>query len=142
MGATATLLTGCKKIQNKAARLVTLSKKYDHITPVLEDLHWLPLEYRIRYKALLHVFNCVNDMSPVYLKELVNVYTPTRNLRSNDSNLLCIPKSKLSFHFKAFSVFAPHYWNALDNDIRKITDVVSFKKSLKTHLFREAFNIQ
>ena len=47
------LMSQLQRCQNNAARIVSLRRKYDHITPVLEDLHWLPVEYRINYKILL-----------------------------------------------------------------------------------------
>ncbi|KAF7648774.1 hypothetical protein LDENG_00152180, partial [Lucifuga dentata] len=40
-------------IQNSAARLLTKTKKREHITPVLATLHWLPVSYRIDFKVLL-----------------------------------------------------------------------------------------
>ena len=46
-GITDELLCGLQKVQNNAARVVSGSKKYDHITPVLKDLHWLPIRKRI-----------------------------------------------------------------------------------------------
>ena len=58
------LLYGCRKmqlkklqyVQNTATRIVTQTRKFDHITPVLFDLHWLPVSYRIVFKILLLVF--------------------------------------------------------------------------------------
>ena len=58
------LLYGCRKmqlkklqhVQNTAARIVSQTRKFDHITPVLSDLHWLPVSYRIVFKILLLVF--------------------------------------------------------------------------------------
>ncbi len=40
-------------VQNAAARVLTRSRKYDHITPILQSLHWLPIKFRISYKILL-----------------------------------------------------------------------------------------
>ena len=48
-----------QRIQNSAARLVSLSRKYDHITPILHELHWLPVKYRIIYKILLLTYKCL-----------------------------------------------------------------------------------
>ena len=48
-------ITKLQRIQNSAARLVTLSRKYDHVTPILRELHWRPVKYRIMYKILLLV---------------------------------------------------------------------------------------
>ena len=49
------LLNRLQLVQNRAARIVTFSKKYEHMIPSLRDLHWLPVEYRIIYKILLLV---------------------------------------------------------------------------------------
>lgn len=53
-----------QRVQNTAARLITRTKKYEHITPVLIQLHWLPVEYRIQYKILLYVFKCLHELGP------------------------------------------------------------------------------
>ena len=49
-----------QRVQNLAARLVTRTRKYEHITPVLMDLHWLPVEQRIKYKILLLTYKSLN----------------------------------------------------------------------------------
>ena len=54
-------------LQNTAARVVSLTRKYDHITPVLESLHWLPVKFRIVFKVLLLVYKALNGMAPPYL---------------------------------------------------------------------------
>ena len=43
-------LTKLQRVQNVAARLLTSPKKYDHITPVLRELHWLPVRFRIQMR--------------------------------------------------------------------------------------------
>ena len=53
------LLNRLRLIQNTAARIVTLSKRFDHITSILFKLHWLPLNYRIHFKILLLVYKCL-----------------------------------------------------------------------------------
>ena len=64
-------------IQNRAARLITGTKKYSPITPVLQQLHWLPVTVQ-----------CLHNMAPSYLQELLNKYTPTRNLRSSQKGFM------------------------------------------------------
>ena len=49
-----------QRCQNNAARIVTLTRKFEHITPVLIDLHWLPVKYRIMFKVLLLTFKSLN----------------------------------------------------------------------------------
>ena len=63
-GITDELLCRTQKVQNNAARLVSGSKKYDHITPVLKDLHWLPIRTRIEFKILLLTFKCIQGCAP------------------------------------------------------------------------------
>ena len=66
-------------IQNNAARLVMQKKMSCYITPVLKDLHWLPVEYRVQYKILLLIFKCLCGKGPVYLSKLLEHYTPERD---------------------------------------------------------------
>ena len=66
-------LNRLQRIQNIAARVVTLSKKSCHITPVLKDLHyWLPVRYLIVYKILFIVYKAVNGISPLYISNLLS----------------------------------------------------------------------
>ena len=62
--------------------------KYDHITPVLVDLHWLPVEQRIEFKILLLTYKALNGLAPAYLRELLDPYTPVRTLLSMENDQL------------------------------------------------------
>ena len=73
-----------QQIQNNAARVVCCVKKYEHITPSLQALHWLPVKERIQFKILLLTYKCVNGQGPSYLKDLLNDYKPSQSLRSED----------------------------------------------------------
>ena len=141
-GAPEHLLQKLQSVQNCAARLVSLKSKYDHITPVLKELHWLPVEYRIEFKILLVTYKCLNNLAPHYLQELINVYTPERQLRSLSKNYLEAATYNLrSYGYKAFSVSAPRLWNSLPDDLRNYKNISfdTFKSQLKTHLFIKAF---
>lgn len=79
-------------VQN--ARLLTGTKKHDHITPVLAFLHWLPVHSRIDFKILMFVFKILNGLAPQYLAERVRI--PARTLRSSSDELLLeVPMSRL-----------------------------------------------
>ena len=96
-GITKTQIKRLQRIQNSAARLITLTKSSAHITPVLSKLHWLPVEQRIIYKIALFVFKNLNNVAPVYLLELVRSYNPVRQaVRSSDQNLceVCISRNQ------------------------------------------------
>ena len=132
-------LNRLQRIQNIAARVVTRSKKSCHITPVLKELHWLPVRYHIVYKILLIVYKAVNGLSPLYISNLLNFYTSSRNLRSNEKLLLIEPKSKHSWGDRSFVVAAPRLWNELPLSIRTSPSLEVFKKKLKTCLMLQAY---
>ena len=79
-----------QRLQNTAARLITLSRKCTHITPILKQLHWLPIEQKIIFKISMFVFKTIHDVSPTYLCSLVKPYEPLRgnNMRSANKLLL------------------------------------------------------
>ena len=131
-----------QRIQNSAARLVMLAKKRDHITPILKDLHWLPIKYRIQYKVLLITFKALNGTAPHYISELICSanYTPSRCLRSSSQNLLTVPPaSTKTFGERAFAHAATKLWNSLPDFLRCQMTTDQFKKNLKTHLYNIAY---
>ena len=144
------LLSGCtqqhidklQKIQNSAARLVTRTRKRDHITPILQSLHWLPIHARIEYKIAVLCHNFFSGSSPLYLSSCLSVYAPSRNLRSaSDNRILVKPVVRTkSFGERSFSFSAPRIWNSLPQEIRHIDSSSSFKRALKTHLFRRCYD--
>merc|ERR1712243_219370 len=86
-----------QRIQNNAARLVMKKKKADHISPLLSQLHWLPISKRINYKLDIICYKCLNNTAPDYLTNLLNIYKPSRTLRSaSDPLTLQIQRTKLS----------------------------------------------
>lgn len=139
-GLNKTLLTRLQKVQNTAAKLITLSQKYDHVTPILKELHWIPVEQRIIFKIALLVYKALNEAGPAYLRELLTPYQPSRQLRSADNLDLCIPRVKLTYGSRAFSYAGPKVWNSLPHDIRNSSSLNVFKSKLKTHLFKIAYS--
>ena len=137
-----TQLKRLQKVQNCAARLIVRQKKINHITLILKDLHWLPVKYRIDYKILLLVFKCVIGKAPEYLSSLITPYVPTRPLRSESQLLLQeLQNIKKQIGQRAFSCCGPKLWNQLPFTLRKCTSLSAFKTQLKTHLFRQAYDI-
>ena len=130
-----TKLAKLQSLQNAAARIVTLTGKYSHITPILKSLHWLPIEQRTKYKMLLSVFHCVQGSAPQYNVSLINAYNPTRLLRSADSGFLVVPACTKSWGERAFARAGPSLWNSLPFSLRNVSSKESFKIELKTHLF-------
>ena len=127
-------------IQNSAARLITRTKKYTHITPVLKQLHWLPVKSRITFKIILITFQCLNSMAPDYLNDSLIKYTPSRNLRSAKKYLLQCPVTQTKFYGeRSFVHAAPSLWNNMPSHLKSSSSVSQFKVLLKTHLFKQHF---
>ena len=123
-----------------AARLLTGTRKQKHITPVLKELHWLPVTVRICFKILLMAFKCLNLLAPRYLTDRLTVYKPLRSLRSSTKHLLVQPCCNLkTYGERVFSVASPRLWNVLPLNIRNCKTITTFKSALKTHLFKSYF---
>ena len=136
------LMSQLQKRLNHAARVITQWRKYDHITPVLVDLHWLPVKQRIDFKILLLTYKALNGLAPAYIRELLTPYTPARTLRSMDNNLLEPPKCRLEYFGKrSFAAAAPVLWNDLPLHIKQSPSVDIFKSRIKTRLFQLAYFI-
>ena len=78
-------------VQNTAARVVLQMSRFQHITPVLCELHWLPIQYRIIFKILLLVYKALNGISPSYLAQKLHYCSHTRSMRSVSNELLMQP---------------------------------------------------
>ncbi|KAF7254640.1 putative RNA-directed DNA polymerase from transposon BS [Varanus komodoensis] len=81
-------------VQNRAARLLTGTGRYAHMTPVLRQLHWLPIEARAQFKVLIMTYKALNGLGPGYLNERLRPYMPDRPLRSAGESLLREPSMK------------------------------------------------
>ena len=137
-------LAKIQRFLNASARLVCNAPRFCHITPILRDLHWLPIRASINFKVLLLTFKALHGLAPQYLQSLISVKTSCYNLRGSNTLLLAMPsvKSKATLGDRAFAIAAPSLWNALPSKLRSITCVNSFKVHLKTFLFRHAFSSQ
>uniref|UniRef100_A0A8C1X7T0 Reverse transcriptase domain-containing protein n=1 Tax=Cyprinus carpio TaxID=7962 RepID=A0A8C1X7T0_CYPCA len=139
-GCPASSINKLQVVQNAAARVLTRSRKYDHITPILQSLHWLPIKFRISYKILLLTYKALNGLAPAYLTSLLPRYNPSRSLRSQNAGLLIVPRiAKSTKGGRAFSHLAPKLWNSLPDNVRGSDTLSLFKSRLKTHLFGQAF---
>ncbi len=94
-------------IQNTAARILTRTRKYEHITPVLRSLHWLPVTFRIDFKALLLVYKSLNGLGPKFIADMLTEYKPNRPLRSVGSSQLETPRVHTKQGEFDFSYYEP-----------------------------------
>uniref|UniRef100_A0A8C5A3Y9 Reverse transcriptase domain-containing protein n=1 Tax=Gadus morhua TaxID=8049 RepID=A0A8C5A3Y9_GADMO len=139
-GISTTSINRLQLVQNAAARPLTHTKVWHHITPVLKNLHWLPISHRIHYKLLVLTYKALHHMAPPYLSDLLSLYQPPRALRSSSAGLLSTHTSKLhSLGDRAFSRISPRLWNSLPQHIRDSESLTIFQSRLKTHLFSFAY---
>ena len=126
-----------QKVQNTAARITLRATRAEHTSPLLRSLHWLPVKKRIKHKVCSICYTTLAGASPKYMWELVNVYTPSRCLRSSsDSRTLTVPcvRTKTCGQ-RSFAYHGPATWNELPFDLRHKDSLSTFKSALKTHLF-------
>ncbi len=115
-GCSARLINKLQLVQNAAARVLTRTRKYDHIIPVLSTLHWLPIKHCIDFKILLITYKALNGLASQYLSELLSHYNSPHLLHSQNSGNLIIPRiSKSTAGVRCFSHLVPKLRNNLPN---------------------------
>ena len=124
-------------LQNKCARLILKQPTRSHASPLLQSLHWLPIEKRIQFKIIVQAFKAIHLSSPSYLASYFQsrVSKTKYTLRSDLAISLEVPRAKKHAGDRALSVAGPHLWNDLPICVRSIDHLNGFKNSLKSHLF-------
>ncbi len=116
-GCSARLINKLQLVQNAVARVLTRTRKYDHISPVLSTLHWLPIRHCIDFKILLITYKALNGLEPQYLSELLSHYGPSHPIIPRISNSTAGGRS--------FSYLAPKLWNNLPNTVQEADTLLS-----------------
>ena len=136
-----------QRVMNASARLIYRAPKFCHITPLLAELHWLPVRARIHYKILLITYKILHGHAPKYLSDLISIQQPScYSLRCNDNDPLLkrpIAKTKKTMGHRAFQIGAPLLWNKLPRSAREASNLESFKTIIKTVTFlcKESFQL-
>ena len=139
IGLPADKIARLQRVQNNAAQPVK-KRRRDHVTPLLKELHWLPVKFHCQYKIATLAYRHFDGSLPPYLSSSLCTYEPSRSLRSSNEKLLKIPKRNLrSFGQRSFSFMAPSLWNSLPATLRNVPTLSQFKSQLKTFLFAQAF---
>ena len=144
------------------ARLVHKLPEFSHVTLLLIDLHWLPVEYCVRYKILLFTYKAIHQLAPQYINELFTRKSTwyrsqlssiarsivfvngsvSGEIAFDDIIYLSVPRTKsVTFQQRSLAVTGPQLWNSLPIDIEMENSLVGFKRKIKTYLFKLAFNV-
>ena len=128
---------------NSSARLIQGMKRFDHISPVLIKLHWLPYPQRVKFEVCMLMFRCLKGLAPAYLATFCtkgSAVSGRSALISAVRGDLVVPSHRTDWGLRAFAVADPSYWNELPVELRDLTvSPATFAKQLKTHLFRVVF---
>jgi len=138
-GLPAHLTDRLQSVMNAAARLIFSSRKYDHVTPLLHELHWLRIRQRTEYKLAVLVYRCLHGLAPPYLaSDLQRVVDldNRRRLHSSLTDALNVPSMRLSTVGNcAFPVAAARVWNSLPATVTSSPSLLTFERRLKTEIF-------
>ena len=96
IGTAGGLMRRLQAVLNAAARLITGTRRRDHITPILRQLHWLPVRQRVEFKLAMLVFKPLHGLAPLYLVDDCQLVTASgrRRLRSSDTNTCVIQRNR------------------------------------------------
>ena len=128
-----------KALARSPFQVVTMTTSENVIVYDKRTLHWLPVNYRIKFKLSTLTYRALAIHQPPYLASLLHFSNVPRQLRSSTSQQLSIPRTKLNLGKRAFSVAAPIIWNELPTTLKSCESLASFRKNLKTYLFKIAF---
>ena len=134
-----------QSVLHAAARIVFSARKFDHVTPLLQELHWLRVPERITYKLASLVFRCLNGTAPMYLANSINRVSDVSmrrslRLRSSSSTAVVVPATRRStIGDRSFPVAAGRAWNSLPSFVTSATSLSTFKRHLKTYLFAMSY---
>ena len=138
-----TTLRKYQPIQNIYTKPVLNKNRYSSSSWALKKLHWLSIQQRIEYKILTTTLKCITSLAPKFLQDLISIKNNTwDNMCSNNtSTILHTPKVKYqTFAAWSFRHSTTTLWNQLLKSIKDSPNLDIFKKKLKTHLFKHAFN--
>jgi len=123
-----------QRVQNTLARQIRTYYSCAH-----QKAHWLPVKQRVLYKQALITFNVLHHNNLSYLRDLLTIYNPSRNLRSSSHHLLSVGYMRTVSSSCCYKHTAATNWNDLPHDIRDCSSVSVFKRKLKSHLFSVAY---
>ena len=134
------LLRKLQSIQSTAAHLVTGARRCDHIciiTPVLRQLHCLPVRQRVEYPVACLVHQSLAGQTPAYIADDIQLVMDSdrRQLRSAAARTCLVPWTHNNFGDQNFSAAGPHVCNILLPHLRRDMNFARFKRQMKTFLF-------
>jgi len=130
-----------QSVLNAAARLVYSRRMSEHITPLLQELHWLRVPERIQFWLCVLAYHCVHGTAPAYLADSLRPTSDViarRRLRSDDSPTLPSTR-RATLGDRAFPVAVARAWNSLPAETKTASSLITFRRQTKAYLFCQSF---
>ena len=131
-GATKKNIERLQKVQNFAARIVTGTRKFEHITPYLKDLRWLPVAMQLEVRDTIMTYKSLNGLT------LRNFFTTRSEIyegNTRNKDKLHVPLCRTTTGQRSFKYRGTSLWNSLPKEIRNISSLDSFKKQIMNRAF-------
>ena len=111
--------------------------KFNHLTPVLRAMQWLPIRQEFNHRNAVMAFNCVTASAPTDLTDqfIKRSDVSTRTIRNSQKLQIPFLKSSTgqsSFYYKTIKI-----WNALDPLLKLTRTLQEFKQKLKIILLKD-----
>ena len=126
-------------MQNFAARILSGTRKFDHVTPILKQLQWLPVIKQLEVRDATMVFKCLNGLAPPYLFQKFKIRSDVHNCSTRNRDRLLIPLCRTAAIQRAFTFRGQKLWNSLPDEFQSITNLDLFKVKMKHHFLRVFF---
>ena len=101
-------------MQNFACRIVSVARKYDHITPIRKELNWLSVANQLYYRSATMAFKCMTGHAPEYLSSKFLKRAEVSSRSTRNSQLLNIPLFKTASGQRTVYYRIVNLWNSLD----------------------------
>ena len=126
-----------QSVQNFACRIVCGIRKYDHVTPELKRLKWLPVSSQLYYRNTILAFKCMNCRAPEYLSTIFTKRSDVNSYTTRSSQFLNIPLFKTASGQRTFYYRTVSIWNSLESNLKLCGKEIIFKKRLRNKLLRD-----
>ena len=121
-------------LQNFAARIVTGTNKFNHISPALKELGWLPVADLLHLRDVAMVYKCLNGLTPTYLSSKLVKRSTIHSHHTRQEDHIHIPYCRTTTAQQSFFYHALCSWNQLSTDTKSSKDMHSFKRNAKKEI--------
>ena len=129
-----------KSVQNFAARIITGTRKFDHTTPALRGIRWIPIKQNRFFRNAVMAFKCMTGRAPCYLSDQFKTRIAVTGRETRSCQLLNITLYKSSAGQRTFYYCMVHIWNNLESTLKTAKSIPTFKFYLRNKLITDFLN--